>query len=174
MLSVETGPTPAGPGAREDAAELFAEHYPGVLTLARRLLGDPEAARDAAQEAFLRAFARLDQYDRRHRFAVWLFRILVNQVRDRLRRGDRSAELEPDALPASPSPDALVRGEDLERIRAEMTKLPEETRLVLLLHLQEGLSGPEIAQALGITPLAARLRICRGLARLRERLKETP
>lgn len=172
MLRVETGPPLAGRGDRETVARLFAEHYAGVLTLARRLLGDTEAARDAAQEAFLRAFARLDQYDRSHRFAAWIFKVLVNLIRDQKRRGDRSVELDPEALPSGGSGDALVREEDLDRIRTEMLKLPEETRLALLLHLQECLSGPEIAYALGITPQAARIRICRGLARLRERLKE--
>ncbi len=161
-------------GDRQALAELFERHYAGVLTLAQRLLRNPEAARDAAQEAFVRALAQLKQYDWTYRLAPWLFKVLVNFIRDQKRRGDRSVELDPDALPSGATGDALVREEDLDRIRAEMQELPEETRLALLLHLQEGLSGPEIAYALGITPQAARLRICRGLARLRERLKETP
>jgi RNA polymerase sigma-70 factor (ECF subfamily) len=161
-------------GDRRALTELFERHYSGVLTLALRLLRDSDAARDAAQEAFLRALAQLKQYDWNYRFASWLFKVLVNHIRDQKRRGDRSVELDPDVLPASAPADPLVREEDLGRIRAEMLELPEEARLAVLLHLQEGLTGPEIAYALGITPQAARLRICRGLARLRERLKETP
>ena len=180
MLRVETAEPEeslaerARGGDRQALSQLFERHYPGVLTLALRLLRNPEAARDAAQEAFLRAVAQLQQYDRNYRFASWLFKVLVNYIRDQKRRGSRSVELDPDALPVATPADPLVREEDLDRIRAEMLALPEETRLALLLHLQEGLSGPEIAYALGITPQATRLRICRGLARLRERLKETP
>ena len=161
-------------GDAEALAELFERHYAGVLTLSLRLLRNPEAARDAAQEAFLRALAQLPQYDAGYRFASWIFKVLVNYIRDQKRRVDRSVELDPDAFPAAAAADLLVREEDLGRIRAEMMELPEETRLALLLHLQEGLSGPEIAYALGLSPQAARLRICRGLARLRERLKEKP
>jgi len=161
-------------GDRRAVAELFERHYSGVLTLALRLLRNPEAARDAAQEAFLKALAQLQQYDRNYRFAPWLFKVLVNLIRDQKRRSDRAVDLDLEAFPADAPCDLLVREEDLDRIRAEMRELPVETRLALLLHLQEGLGGPEIAYALGVSPQAARLKICRGLARLRERLKEKP
>src|SRR5258706_3029763 len=75
-------------GDRAAEATLALRLYPGVHALASRLLRDPEAARDATQEAFVRAFSRLDQFDRSYRFSPWIFRILVNLIRaERLRSG---------------------------------------------------------------------------------------
>ena len=165
-------------GERAAETALVLRLYPGVHALASRLLRDVESARDATQEAFLRAFSRLDQYDGRHRFGAWIFRILVNLIRDERRRSGRvvAAELSPDDWPAPEPPPAetAVREEDVRRARAAMDDLPEETRLAVLLHFQQGFNGPEVAFALDLTPTAARIRICRGVAFIRARLKETP
>jgi len=148
--------------------------YPGVSSLASRLIRDPESSRDATQEAFLRAFANLAQYDGSHRFSAWIFKILVNLVRDGVRRKGRviAADLDPDDWPSEePIPvDAAIRAEDAGRVRAEVENLPEGLRAALLLHFQEGLNGREIAYALGISHDAARLKISRAVAKLRQRL----
>ncbi|HXX92829.1 MAG TPA: sigma-70 family RNA polymerase sigma factor [Planctomycetota bacterium] len=164
-------------GERPAEAALVRRLYPGVHALAARMLRNPEAARDAAQEAFLRAFSRLGQFDGAYRFSAWLFRILVNLIRDEARRGRiPSIDADPDdsaASATSPS-DAAIREEEVDRVRSQIAALPESLRLPVLLHFQEGLNGREVAYSLGITPLAARLKICRGVARLRARLEEDP
>src|SRR5207247_11057163 len=103
-------------GEREAERILILRLYPGVHTLAARLLRNAESARDATQEAFLRAFTRLEQYDGSHRFSAWVFKILVNLIRDEYRRGTRvvSAELVPDDWPArGPVPvEAAIREEN--------------------------------------------------------------
>lgn len=163
-------------GDREAERALILRLYPGVHALAPRLLRSGGSAVDATQEAFLRAFSRLEQFDGSHRFSAWVFKILVNLVRDDYRRGTRvaSVELVPDDWPArGPVPvDAAIREEDFGRVRAEVDRLPDDMRMALLLHFQEGLSGREIAYALGITYDAARLKISRAVAKLRERLGE--
>ncbi len=163
-------------GERTAEGDLVRRLYPGVHALAARLLRDSEGARDATQEAFLRAFSRLEQYDGRHKFSAWIFRILVNLIRDDLRRPGRVvvAELAPDDWPAPqpPAPDAVIREEDVQRARRIMEELPHETRLAVLLHFQEGFNGREVAYSLDLTPLAARIRICRGVAFIRARLAE--
>lgn len=162
-------------GEREAEGELIRRLYPGVHALASRMLRDPEISRDAAQEAFLRAFSRLDQFDDNHRFSAWLFKILVNVIRDDARRRKvPSIDAEPDQQSsASPSPgEVMVREEEIAEIRVQIAALPESLRLPLLLHYQQGFSGPEVAYALGITALAARLKIWRGIARIRARLAE--
>lgn len=165
-------------GEREAERSLILRLYPGVHTLALRLLRHAESARDATQETFLRAFSRLEQFDGEHRFSAWVFRILVNLIRDELRRGPRAAPpaLVPDDWPArEPVPvDAAIRGESFERVRRQIDRLPDDMRMALLLHFQEGLGGKEIAYALGITHDAARLKISRAVAKLRERLGEEP
>src|SRR5579862_313565 len=162
------------PGDPEAERLLTLRLYPGVLSLSSRLLQDPESARDSAQEAFLRAFTKLHQYDDRHRFSAWVFRILVNLVRDLHRRKGRviTIELEPDDWPChEPIPvDALIREEDARRVRAEVDRLPDSSRVALLLHFQQGLNGREVAYALGISHVAARLKISRAVAKLRQRM----
>jgi RNA polymerase sigma-70 factor (ECF subfamily) len=141
------------------------------------MLRNPESARDAAQEAFLRAFSRLDQFDGNHRFSAWLFKILVNVIRDEARRGHLDPiDGEPDpSHAASPSPgEVIIREEEIEHVRMQIAALPAGMRLAVLLHFQEGLNGREVAYALGITHQAARLKICRGVARVRARLGEEP
>jgi RNA polymerase sigma-70 factor, ECF subfamily len=163
-------------GERDAETTLVLRLYPGVHALASRLVRDVERARDATQETFLRAFSKLYQYDGQHRFSAWLFRILVNLLRDERRRSGRlvSAGLAEDdrATPAPPPIERAIREEDLLRARAALDELPEETRLAVLLHFQEGLNGREIAFALDLTHQAARLRICRGIAAIRSRLME--
>jgi len=163
-------------GDREAERVLIQRLYPGVHTLAARLLRGGGSAVDATQEAFLRAFSRLEQFDGNHRFSAWVFKILVNLIRDEFRRGTRvaSAEIVPDDWPAhGPVPvEAAIREENFGRVRAELDRLPDDMRAALLLHFQEGLGGKEIAYALGITYDAARLKISRAVAKLRERLGE--
>lgn len=162
-------------GEREAEIALIRRLSPGVHTLALRMLRNPEAARDAAQEAFLRAFSRLKQFDGSHRFSAWLFKILVNVIKDEVRRGRLSSiDADPDDVSSetrSPS-DVLIREEDIDRVRLQIAALPEALRLPLLLHFQEGLNGREVGYALGITHQAARLKIFRGIARIRSELVE--
>ena len=161
-------------GDPEAERVLILRLYPGVYSLASRLIRDPELTRDATQEAFLRAFSKLHQYDEAHRFSAWVFKILVNLVRDLSRRKGRviSIELEPDDWPChQPIPvDAVIREEDATRVRAEVERLPADMRVALVLHFQQGFNGREVAYALGITHVAARLKISRAIAKLRHRM----
>ncbi|HEV3029076.1 MAG TPA: sigma-70 family RNA polymerase sigma factor [Planctomycetota bacterium] len=166
----------ASRGDRAAEATLALRLYPGVHALATRLLRDPEAARDATQEAFVRAFSRLDQFDRSYRFSAWIFRILVNLIRDERRRSGRIVTDEAvvqDREDRGPGPGILaIREEDVRRARSALDELSDETRLAVLLFFQEGLSGREVAFALNLTPTATRIKICRGLALIRLRLRD--
>jgi len=161
-------------GDREAERVLILRLYPGVYTLAVRMLRQPETARDATQDAFFKAFRRLHQYDGVHRFSAWVFRILINLIRDGVRRGGRVviAELRPDDWPShQPIPvDAAIRAESAERVRREVENLPESLRAAVLLHFQEGFNQREVGYALGISHDAARLKISRAMAKLRERM----
>jgi len=179
LLGFETDEDLAGralEGERDAERVLILRLYPGVFTLADRLLRNTESARDATQEAFLRAFSRLHQYDGIHRFSAWVFKILVNLIRDEFRRGARviTAELKPDDWPShDPFPvDAAIHEETCARGRTQVERLPEDMRAALLLHFQEGLPGREIAYALGISYDAARLKISRAVAKLRQWMGE--
>ncbi len=147
---------------------------------AYRLLGSEDEARDAAQEAFLKAYRALPGFKGEARFSSWLYRIAVNLCRDRLRRRKGRSFVSLEALEeagpviASREPGAhdLVEQIDLRRtVRRAIAALPEEQREVLILKEYQGLTFLEIAQALELPVSTVKTRLYRGLGQLRLRLE---
>jgi RNA polymerase sigma-70 factor (ECF subfamily) len=152
-------------GDHEAFRQLVERHQGRVYRLALRILRDEERARDAAQDAFLKAYRGLAGFEGRSAFYTWLYRLTFNLCID-LRRRDRSArevEYDDGVTHAGPDPGgplleeadggpagALERAEIRERVAAAVDTLPEVHRETLLLREVEGLSYSEIAQALGI------------------------
>jgi RNA polymerase sigma-70 factor (ECF subfamily) len=161
-------------GEPASRAALVERFYPAVYSLAFKLTGRAETARDVAQEGFLRAFASLEQHDARYSFASWIFKIVANHVRDLFRKEGRE-DLRPPAPEPEPGPDeVLERDEDSDRVREALELLPPETRMPLILHLQEGLPIREISYALDLSENAIRMKIYRGVAKIRALLREEP
>ena len=156
-----------------DTAALVRRHYGPVFGLARRLLGSPAEARDAAQETFARAIAHLRDFDRGGSFRGWLFAIAANHVRDLLRKR-RPAPLDPaveEEIPDLSLPDdRLLGAENRERLTGAVDRLPFDLKIVVTLHFQQELAYSEIAQALGLTVNAIRIRLYRALHALRKEL----
>jgi RNA polymerase sigma-70 factor (ECF subfamily) len=154
-----------------DTAALVRRYYGPVFGLARRLLGGAADARDAAQETFARAIAHLRDFQPGRSFRAWLFSIAANLVRD-LHRRRRTSPLEPaieETLPDLAPPDArMLSEENRERLAAAVERLPFDLKAVVALHFQEDLPPSEIAEALGISPNAVRIRLYRALAALRK------
>ena len=178
MNAITTGPEServerarrGDPAAR---AALVERHYAAVYSLAIKLTGRAEAARDVAQETFLRAFARLEQHDPEYSFASWVFKIAANHARDLFRKEGRAPG--PPVRDGEPGAEAILeKQEDLARVRAALESLSSDHRLPLVLHLQEGLPVREIAYALESTENAVRMKIYRGLMRVRALLREEP
>jgi RNA polymerase sigma-70 factor (ECF subfamily) len=146
-----------------------------------RLLGSEEEARDAAQEAFLRAYRGLPGFKREARFSSWLYQIAVNLCRDRLRRRKGKALVSLEALEdggsviatREPGAQDLVQQLDLRRaVRRAIAALPEEQREVVILKEYQGLTFLEIAQALDLPLSTVKTRLYRGLGQLRLRLED--
>ena len=160
------------PDDLRDPQALIRRYYGPVLSLVRRLVGDADA-RDAAQETFARAIARLRDYDPSRPFRVWLFAIAANHVRDLLRR-KRAAPLDADVEAEIPDltlpEDPALLAEDRRALLAAVDRLPPDLRVVVLLHFQQDLPPRDVAQVLGITPNAARIRLYRALRALRKEL----
>ena len=172
-------------GDAEAFARLVALHEGMVLNLAARLLGDPEEARDLAQEVFLQVHRRLARFEGRSSLRTWIYRIVVNQCRNRRRwwrRRRRAAEsplelITPTdearmaAASADPSPfDRLARAERARRVQAALARLSFEHRAVLLLREVEGLSCEEIGAALGLAVGTVKSRLSRARDGLRRGL----
>lgn len=131
--------------------ELVKRYEARVIRVIRRFINDPEQARDLAQEAFMRAFRRLDQFDPSRRFGPWLFRISVNLTLDFLRKKKRSgrwslfSESSAERLPDPLSEDPRLRADLSQEIHAVLDQIPEKYRTVLVLRDLENFSTSEIA-----------------------------
>ena len=148
---------------------------------AYRLLGSEEEARDAAQEAFLKAYRGLPAFKQEARFSSWLYQIAINLCRDRLRRrkGRTMVSLEaleevgPVIAGREPAALDLVQQLDLRRaVRRAIGELSEEQREVVILKEYQGLTFLEIAQALDLPISTVKTRLYRGLGQLRLSLED--
>lgn len=164
------------------AFNLLVEHYQtGVYNLCLRLLGNPQAAEDTAQDAFISAYRRLDSF-RGGSFRSWLFRIAANASYDELRwrrsRPQMSLD-EPqgpsdrafDIADKAPSPGERAEQSELRQaITNALARLPDEQRLAIVLCDAQGLDYAEIAEVMQCSLGTVKSRIARGRGRLRQTL----
>jgi RNA polymerase sigma-70 factor, ECF subfamily len=163
-------------GDVEAFSRLVDLHYPRCARIAVRILGNREDAEEAIQDAFLRAFKALGDYEDRERFSAWLTRILVNQCRTVLARTKRRdalfAELDPRRLDfivaAGPDEGAWA---DLENV---LGQLPAEQREAIVLKYADDLTYEEMSRITGAGESALKMRVQRAFARLRALLQEVP
>ena len=140
-------------GDRTAFGELVARYADQARRVARAVLQDPDDADDAAQDAFLAALVKLEQYDAARPFGPWLMRIVANAATDRRRRRTvRHAELLDEGyIGGGPQPDAVAeRAVLLGRLRKALAELPERRRLAVVLFDVEGYAHAEIAEILGM------------------------
>jgi RNA polymerase sigma-70 factor, ECF subfamily len=170
-------------GEESAYAELVRTNTGRMLAVARRILRNDEEAHDATQEAFLQAFRAIDRFQGDAQLSTWLHRITVNACLMRLRHRKRHPELAiEELLPTFDDtghrvPDSADWTDDVQTrmeqaqlgkvVRDAIDRLPENYRCVLVLRDIEGLSTEESAQALGIRPEAAKMRLHRARQALR-------
>jgi RNA polymerase sigma-70 factor (ECF subfamily) len=135
---------------------LVSRHEQRVYNVALRMLGRPDDARDAAQDAFLSAMRSLPNFRGEAAFSTWLHRVTINACYDILRKGkrvqlaadpngeDRRREEGP---PAPDHADTTATAIDVQRA---LVRVPEEFRAVLVLHDVQDLSYEQVGEALGI------------------------
>lgn len=170
---------PGGSGPPTDGglvwADVVSQYSDVIYTMAYRLTGNDEEARDLAQDVLIRLHRSLDRY-REGNFEGWLYRTTTNAFRDRLRKRKRLRE---DALPES-VPRRLASTQNVEQmavqselrdvVQAALIRLPPDYREVIVLRDLQGRSYEEIGESLGIPPGTVRSRIHRGREALRELL----
>lgn len=154
-------------GNQESFAALVARHEQRAFWAAYKILGDAEASRDAAQEAFLRVWRALDRFDFSMAFTTWLYRITVNLAIDHLRRNKRHKGVDidvfgdglADSRPGQ-APDAQQGNREMaSMVRAVLETLDEKYRTVLTLRDLEGLSSKQISDITGIAHATVRWRL---------------
>jgi RNA polymerase sigma factor (sigma-70 family) len=149
---------------------LFAEEYAGVAAIARRVLGDPAAAEDVAQDVFLDLHRRFGD-DPGARAPAWLHAAAVhtalNAIRSERRRSAREQRSASGPSPADDPQAAVEAAETRRAIRASLARIPRRHAIVLALRYS-GLSYAEVATALGIGVNGVGTRLRRAEARLRK------
>ena len=150
-------------GNKRSFSRLVEAYQRPVYNLTYRMLGSSEEAEDAAQETFLRAYARLEQYDVNHKFSTWLFSIANHHCIDRLRKR-RAKYVSIDDNPVlenlehdSPQPEEDLLSQELAaELQALLGKLDPDYRTPLVLRYWEDCSYEEIAESMGLTVSAVK------------------
>jgi RNA polymerase sigma-70 factor (ECF subfamily) len=149
-------------GDRRAFGKLVEKYQRRVYSLAFGILRQREDAWDVAQEAFVKAYKKLDRFEGTAAFYTWLYRITYNLSIDTLREKTRRETVDldegkkvEDALdgdPASEHPDQMAQRKELHRVlQAAMSKLSDKHRAIIVLREVEGLSYEEMAEVLGIS-----------------------
>jgi RNA polymerase sigma-70 factor, ECF subfamily len=153
------------------AFEPIVEHYQRLLfTVAFRILGDPDEARDAAQNAFVKAYQKLETFDPSRRFFSWIYRILLNECLNVRRDRHPHEQLTPDLAAAGSPVDLLERAERRRRVQAAVRALPVDQREVIVLRHFTELSYDEIADALQVPAKTVKSRLHTARQRLSQML----
>jgi RNA polymerase sigma-70 factor (ECF subfamily) len=162
-------------GETEAYALLVDAYKDPILRLAFRMTGNLQDADDLAQDAFVRAFRNLHRYDRERPFFTWLYTVALNGIRNHLKkrkrqeRGDAESAAEGDEAEDTPGmEERLDEARDAERLDRALRRLPAEQREALVLRFYQGLSLEETSEVMGVSLSAAKMRIYRGLERLKQ------
>lgn len=159
-----------------DAFSIFVENYQKmVYTVAYRMLGDENAAKDAAQDSFIAAYVSLKNFKKDSKFSTWLVSIAINKCRSILRSKKEAVsltEVEDILRSHDADPEELLDKRQAEGLlQAALNRLPREYReAIVLKHIQE-LDYHEMAALSGMSIGALKVRVHRGREMLRELLK---
>lgn len=174
-------------GDRDAFQAVVERHSRSLFRLAFRMTGNEHDAEEVVQEAFLRAYRRLDQFESRASLGTWLYRICANCALDLLRVRRREDERRQEEAPAenedapslveqmpadAPSPERLVLSRQMgDRIEHALSSLSDMERAAFLMRHSEGLSIEEIGAALGLKPSATKNSIFRAVQKMRRALE---
>jgi RNA polymerase sigma-70 factor (ECF subfamily) len=172
-------------GDEAACADLVAEHQRMVVQLAMNLLGDRDEALDLSQEVFLRVFRTIQRFRGQSSLRTWIYRIAVNQARNRhrfWRRRHRADQVSLDQHIAAHgefrssgelTPDRMLAQKELaERLQHALDHLPFDQRTAIVLREIDGLSYEEIAYSLGVAVGTVKSRLTRARQALRLELRE--
>lgn len=154
---------------------LYDRHVERVYRLAYRLAGgDADLAQDFTQEAFVRAFDRLHEFQGRSALSTWLHSITVSVSLNGLRKRNRHNSRETDLDEAVHVPGVIREAEpDLKtKLRRAIAALPEHYRAVFVMYDVEGYTHEEIGSTLGVPVGTSKARLSRAREKLREALAE--
>ncbi len=163
-------------GDQSAARELTDTLLPGAMRQAWRMLGDQIEAEDIAQEAMLRLWKQAaDWRAGEAKISTWLYRVVHNLCIDRIRKRRPQVPVEDAPEPVDPNPGVLERmaqGERAKAVAEAIGELPERQRQALVLRHFEGLSNPDIGEALECSVEAVESLLARARRQLAKRMSE--
>ena len=166
-MSVESGQMSAAP-----ADALFEAYHGRIFRYLAGMVQNTAEAEDLTQETFLRAYARRDSLRDPDAVRGWLYRIATHVCLDRLRQRRTSVPLDEASLSDLPTAlEIAERAETSACVQRCLDFLSDSYRAVLLLHEGEGLTAPEIAELLQVSPGSVKIRLHRA-RRLLERVMQ--
>jgi RNA polymerase sigma-70 factor (ECF subfamily) len=152
-----------------------------VVSIAWRMLGNREDARDAAQDVYLRVFKYLARFRAGEDFRAWLYRITINVCHDFARKKrapglaqfdeidfDQERAAQETAHPGTDPESLALQEQQLALVRCALQSLPPKERAALVLRDLEGFSTEEVAQALGSRPVTVRSQVSSARAKIRD------
>ena len=158
---------------RRAQLKLYRQYCDGMYCVAMRFLRNGDDAEDVLQEAFIKAFQRIDQFSGDVSFGAWLKRIVINKCLDFLKaRKLEQVPLREENIRIADEEDwSVADGIGMEEVKSAMESLPEKYRYVVQMYLVEGLDHEEISQVLGLAETTCRTRLLRGRGMLKELLR---
>lgn len=152
--------------------DLFRQHQGDVYRWVLRIVRDPATAEDLTVETFWRIHRAHARFDPARSFEAWARRIATNAALDHLKSTPQLHETElPDDLPQSPLPDPGISQELRQKTAQAFARLPPKLRIAATLALIEEQPHKEIAEALGVSIAAVKVRVFRALRLLRKNLQ---
>lgn len=153
--------------------DLFDRYAPTLLRIMRRQIRSQDDAQELVQQTFLQLHRARNDFQQGRRLRPWLMTIAYNLKREyfrrRMRKPEAPLEYEP---PASERGDVLERKDEARRVRAALETLPEGQREVIVMHWFEEMSFPDVAEVLGLSVSAVKVRAHRGYKVLRKVLQQ--
>jgi RNA polymerase sigma-70 factor (ECF subfamily) len=170
---------------QRDCFEILVKRYmEKAFHIAFKFTRDTETAKDLSQDAFLRAFSNIKQFDGRSSFYTWFYRIVVNLCLDHARRRGRVSWQSLDDMVQQPgeqqqladstfAPDQeAIAGEAKRKVDATLEAMPKKQRTAFLLRNHQGLSIADVARVMKTTEGTVRVYLHRAVAALRQSLVE--
>jgi RNA polymerase sigma-70 factor (ECF subfamily) len=165
-------------GDRDAFGKLVTRYQDRLYNTLLRVVGTHEDAADAAQDAFVQAYTKLDSFRGASRFYTWLYRIAMNVALSRRRRRRPTASIDHAKEAAGEEPadvaegpeDMVLSQERIEHVQSALGGLGDEHRTILVLREIEGCAYEEIAEILDLPVGTVRSRIFRARVQLKERL----
>ncbi|MCM4158080.1 sigma-70 family RNA polymerase sigma factor [Gramella sp. AN32] len=159
---------------RRAQLQLYNKYCDGMYYVALRFMKDTMEAEDAMQEAFIKAFKKLHQFNGEVTFGAWLKKIVVNKCIDKLKAKKLELVAINEQILGTADEEENWQIEDgitIEEVKNEINALPEKYKYPLMLYLVEGYDHEEISEILNITQVASRTLVHRGKKKLQNELK---